>query len=451
MSSFFRLAVFTILMMSVPLGAVTPPRVAFSYTRLSNGLRVVISEDHSAPVFSIAVNYNVGSRDERKGRTGFAHLFEHMMFKGSENVGTGEHFVLVFNNGGDMNGTTNQDRTVYYERLPANQLDLALYLESDRMRSLAVTQENLDNQRQAVQEERRLRVDNQPYGRTYETILELAYENFAYEHSPIGSMADLNAATLDDVKAFFKMYYAPNNAVLSIVGDVDPKATLAKVEKYFGSIPSQPQPPSVDMTEPPQRTEKRATLDDSLARLTNIDIVYHMPPDMTPDADALAVLASVLSAGRSSRMYQALVREKQVAVAAGAQADDARGPGLFSVGVTVAPGKLPAEAEAAVYEEIERVKTGPIEPWELEKARNNAKRAVVGTLTNSLQRALLLSQYALFHDNPELINTRYQRVEAISTADLQRVAREYLTEGNRTVLTTVPKASAAAPNPGGAR
>jgi predicted Zn-dependent peptidase len=205
------------------------------------------------------------------------------------------------------------------------------------------------------------------------------------------------------------------------------------------------------MTEPPQRTEKRATLDDSLARLTNIDIVYHMPPDMTPDADALAVLASVLSAGRSSRMYQALVREKQVAVAAGAQADDARGPGLFSVGVTVAPGKLPAEAEAAVYEEIERVKTGPIEPWELEKARNNAKRAVVGTLTNSLQRALLLSQYALFHDNPELINTRYQRVEAISTADLQRVAREYLTEANRTVLTTVPKASAAAPNPGGAR
>src|SRR5574341_34573 len=240
MAKVFRLAVLTILMMSVPLGAATPPKVVFTYTRLSNGLRVVISEDHSAPVFSIAVNYNVGSRDERKGRTGFAHLFEHMMFKGSENVGTGEHFVLVFNNGGDMNGTTNQDRTVYYERLPANQLDLALYLESDRMRSLAVTQEHLDNQRQAVQEERRLRVDNQPYGRTYETILELAYENFAYEHSPIGSMADLNAATLDDVKAFFKIYYAPNNAVLSIVGDVDPKTTLAKVEKYFGSIPSQP-------------------------------------------------------------------------------------------------------------------------------------------------------------------------------------------------------------------
>ncbi|HEY7443989.1 MAG TPA: pitrilysin family protein [Vicinamibacterales bacterium] len=447
----FRIAVLAIFLTTVPLGAVTPPKVAFTYTRLSNGLRVVISEDHSAPVFSIAVNYNVGSRDERKGRTGFAHLFEHMMFKGSENVGTGEHFVLVFNNGGDMNGTTNQDRTVYYERLPANQLDLALYLESDRMRSLAVTQDNLDNQRQAVQEERRLRVDNQPYGRTYETILELAYENFAYEHSPIGSMADLDAATLDDVRAFFKTYYAPNNAVLSIVGDVNPKETLAKVQKYFGSIPSQPPPPVVDMTEPPQRAEKRTNLEDSLARLTSIDIVYHMPPAITQDADALSVLASVLAAGRSSRMYQALVREKQLAVAAGARSADSRGPGLFSVGVTVAPGKSATDTEAAVYEEIERVKTGAIAAWELEKARNNAKRAVVGTLTSSLQRALLLSQYALFHDNPDMINTRYQRVEAISTADLQRVAREYLTEANRTVVITVPKPPTSPANPGGAR
>jgi predicted Zn-dependent peptidase len=319
------------------------------------------------------------------------------------------------------------------------------------MRSLAVTQDNLDNQRQAVQEERRLRVDNQPYGRTYETILELAYENFAYEHSPIGSMADLNAATLDDVKAFFKMYYAPNNAVLSVVGDVNPTETLAKVQKYFGSIPSQPPPPVVDMTEPPQRVEKRTNLEDSLARLTSIDIVYHMPPAVTEDADALSVLASVLAAGRSSRMYQALVREKQLAVAAGARSADSRGPGLFSVGVTVAPGKSAADTEAAVYEEIERVKTGAIAAWELEKARNNAKRAVVGTLTSSLQRALLLSQYALFHDNPDMINTRYQRVEAISTADLQRVAREYLTEANRTVVITVPKPPTAPANPGGAR
>ena len=207
--------------------------VKFSDTRLKNGLRVIISEDHAAPVFAIAVNYNVGSRDERKGRTGFAHLFEHMMFKGSENVGPGEHPYLIFSNGGSMNGTTNKDRTLYFEILPANQLDLALFLEADRMRSLEITGPNLENQRQAVQEERRLGVDNQPYGKTFEVRDELAYENFAYEHSVIGSMADLSAATVDDVASFFKTYYAPNNAVLSIVGDVDTKTTLEKVRQLL--------------------------------------------------------------------------------------------------------------------------------------------------------------------------------------------------------------------------
>ena len=207
--------------------AAAPVRpIQFTDTNLGNGLRVIISEDHAAPVFSIVVNYNVGSRDERKGRTGFAHLFEHMMFKGSENVGQNEHPYLIFMNGGTMNGTTNKDRTMYYETLPANQLDLGLFLEADRMRSLTITADNLENQRNAVQEERRLGVDNQPYGKTFEAIDELAYENFAYEHSVIGSMADLSAAGVDDVAAFFKMYYAPNNAVIAIVGDVDTKPTL---------------------------------------------------------------------------------------------------------------------------------------------------------------------------------------------------------------------------------
>ncbi|MGE5814197.1 MAG: M16 family metallopeptidase, partial [Acidobacteriota bacterium] len=245
----------------------TDPKVTFSETKLPNGLRVIVAEDHSAPVFSIAVNYDVGSRNERQGRTGFAHLFEHMMFKGSQNVGAGEHFWLVFNNGGNMNGTTNNDRTLYFETLPSNQLDLALFLESDRMRSLDITKENLDNQRNAVQEERRLGVDNQPYGKTFESIDALAYENFAYKHSVIGSMADLSAATVDDVASFFKTYYAPNNAVLAIVGDIDTKQTLEKVRQYFGSIPSQPAAPSVDMTEPPQKSERRETISDPLARL----------------------------------------------------------------------------------------------------------------------------------------------------------------------------------------
>ena len=435
-----RLAILAaIVALSAPLIAVAPPKIEFSYTRLQNGLRVIISEDHAAPVFSIAVSYDVGSRNERQGRTGFAHLFEHMMFKGSEQVGTGEHFVLVYNNGGDMNGTTNKDRTEYFERLPSNQLDLALFLEADRMRSLDITRQNLDNQRQAVQEERRLRVDNNPYGRTDEVLNELAYRNFAYAHSTIGSMDDLNAATIEDVKAFFKTYYAPNNAVLAIVGDVKREDALAKVRKYFEAIPSQPAPPAVDMTEPPQTSERRATIQDPLARLTSLDIVYHMPPALMPDADALSVLASVLSSGRSSRLYEVVLRQKQLALNVGASADNARGPGLFTVGGIVGPEKSVEDLEAALYEEIERVKTGPIEPWELEKARNNAKRGVVTIVTSTLQRARSMTQYALFYDNPGLINSRYERVEAITSADLQRVAKQYLVQSNRTVVVTVPK------------
>src|SRR5688572_28103671 len=239
------------------LGAVAAPELKFTDTKLKNGLRVIIHEDHTAPVYSIAVVYNAGSRDERQGRTGFAHLFEHMMFKGSENVGPGEHFVLVFNNGGSMNGTTNEDRTLYYETLPANQLDLGLFLEADRMRSLEITKDNLDNQRNAVQEERRQGLDNQPYGKSFEAFQELANDSFAYKHSVIGSMADLNAASVEDVASFFKTYYAPNNAVIAIVGDVNTKATIEKVQKAFGSIPSQPQPPRMDLTEPPQRGERQ--------------------------------------------------------------------------------------------------------------------------------------------------------------------------------------------------
>src|SRR5918994_4226322 len=232
-------------------------RVDFKETTLKNGLRVITVEDHSAPVVAISITYNVGSRNERQGRTGFAHLFEHMMFKGSEDVGPGEHFMLVFNNGGSMNGTTSKDRTLYFETMPSNQLDLALFLEADRKRSLEITKENLDNQRHAVQEERRLGVDNQPYGKTFEAIDELAYENFAYQHSVIGSMDDLNAASVDDVAAFFKTYYAPNNAVLTIAGAVKTDETLAKVRKYFESIPSQPAPPPVDITQPAQKEERR--------------------------------------------------------------------------------------------------------------------------------------------------------------------------------------------------
>jgi zinc protease len=418
--------------------------VTFSDTTLENGLRVIISEDHAAPVVAIAVNYNVGSRDERKGRTGFAHLFEHMMFKGSENVGPGEHPYLIFSNGGSMNGTTNKDRTLYFELLPANQLDLGLYLEADRMRSLEITGPNLDNQRQAVQEERRLGVDNQPYGKTFEVRDELAYENFAYEHSVIGSMADLSAATVDDVASFFRMYYAPNNAVLSIVGAVDTKATLEKVRRYFESIPSQPAPAVVDMTEPVQTEERRTTLEDGLARLTRLDMVYKIPPSSSPDTDALQVLGTVLSTGRSSRFYEAIVRQKELSPSVNAFSGESRGPGLFTVVGIVTPGKAVADLEAAIDAEIERVKTGPIESWEMEKARNNARSQLVNNLGSTLGRAITLGQDALFYDQPGRLNTTAARIAKVTPEDVQRVARQYLLKTGRTVVVTSPKAAPSA-------
>src|SRR5215470_6959645 len=312
--------------------------VKFTEHKLKNGLRVILSEDHSAPTYSISVVYNVGSRDEKKGRTGFAHLFEHMMFQGSENVGKGEHFVLIENNGGGMNGSTNTDRTEYHETLPANQIDLGLFLESDRMRSLAITQANLDNQRETVKEERRQRYDNQPYGQTFDTLFEVAYDDFPYKHSTIGSMDDLNAASVKDVADFFKTYYAPNNAVLTLVGDFKSSDILAKIEKYFGNIPAQAPPPSPDMTEPKQTAERRKTIEDPLAQIPRIDMPWKIPQGNTPDWYALYVLGEILSTGQSSRFYQTLVREKQVVLQEGAGPFERRGPSLFIVDLLVAPG-----------------------------------------------------------------------------------------------------------------
>jgi predicted Zn-dependent peptidase len=429
--------------------AATPPKVQFSDQRLTNGLRVLIVEDHTAPVFSIAVVYDVGSANERPGRTGFAHLFEHMMFKGSANVGSGEHLLLIFNNGGGMNGTTSQDRTAYFETLPANQLDLALFLEADRMRSLDITQANLDNQRNAVQEERRQGLDNQPYGRTGELFDELAYENFAYKHSTIGSMEDLNAATVDDVAGFFKTYYAPNNAAVAIVGDVDTQKTLARVRHYFESIPRQPAPPPIDRAEPAQTTERRTSIDDALARVPRVDIGYHVPPGNTKDHDALEVLAMILSSGRSSRFYEAIVRQKQLASGVFAFAPETRGPGLFRAVGLALPGKNIVDVEAAMYEEIERVKTGTIEEWEIQKVRNNARLAFLSQLRSSLGRSVLLAQYAIFWNDPNELNTTVDKIAVVTTSDVQRVARQYLIPTNRTVVVTMPKAGSRPPDKGG--
>jgi predicted Zn-dependent peptidase len=418
--------------------------VNFKETKLKNGLRVILVEDHSAPVIAISVTYNVGSRDERKGRTGFAHLFEHMMFKGSENVGSGEHFYLVFNNGGTMNGTTNEDRTNYFEALPANQLDLALYLEADRMRSLVISKENLDNQRNAVQEERRQGVDNQPYGKSGEVQQELLYDNFAYKHSVIGSMEDLNAATVEDVASFFKMYYAPNNAVLTLVGDFNSAEALKKIRQNFESIAQQPAPPPVDMMEPQQKAERRASVDDGLARAPQVDIAFKAVPGNTADFYALQVLSASLQSGQSSRLYQTLVKDKQLVTNVGGFMAERRGPGALYISATLKPGGKPEDVEAAIYSEIARLQKEGIADWELQKAKNTTRRNFINGLQSSLSRAITIGQYTVYYNEPNLINTRLDKVTAVTKADVQRVADKYLTAANRTVVVTIPKPKGAA-------
>lgn len=415
-------------------------RVDYKETTLKNGLRVITVEDRSAPVIAVSVTYNVGSRDERKGRTGFAHLFEHMMFKGSANVGSGEHFMLVFNNGGNMNGTTNSDRTNYFEVLPANQLDLALFLEADRMRSLEITKANLDNQRNAVQEERRLGVDNQPYGKSDEIQQELLYDNFAYKHSTIGSMEDLNAASVEDVAEFFKMYYAPNNAVLVLVGDFKTEEALAKIRANFEAIPRQPTPPPVDMTEPSQQAERRQTVDDMLARAPRVDIAFKTVPGNTADFYALQVLTAALQSGQSSRLYQKLVREKEMTTSAGGFLDERRGVGAFYTSATLRPNVKTEDVEALIYAEIERLKKEPIADWELNKAKNTTRRNFINGLQSSISRAITLGQYTVYYNEPGLINSRLEKVSAVTKEDVQRVANKYLVDTNRTVVITMPKA-----------
>jgi zinc protease len=430
------------LVLSGSLAAITPPSVKFTDTKLQNGLRLIVAEDHVAPVFSVAVVYNVGSRDERQGRTGFAHLFEHMMFKGSESVGPGEHFYTIFSNGGTMNGTTSKERTLYFETMPANQLEAALFLEADRMRSLAIVKENLDNQRNAVQEERRQGRDNQPYGRTNEAIDDLAFDNPAYKHSVIGSMDDLNAASTQDVAAFFQTYYAPNNAIMAVTGDVDTAKVRELARKYFESIPAQPQPPPVDISQTAQNGERRLALEDPLARLPRLDISYRIPSNLSPDDDSIDLLTLVLAGGRSSRFYESIVRQKQLAVNVNAFAPDSRGPRLLRVVATPTPGKSVEDLEAAIYAEIEQIKTRPVADWEMDKGRNTARRQFVGQLGQSLTRAVNLAEYALVYNDPGRINSRWDRIAKLNAADVQRVAKQYLTADNRSVIITRPRAAA---------
>ena len=418
-----------------------PYDIEFKEFKLQNGLRVLLAEDHRAPTYSICMTYNVGSRDEKPGRTGFAHLFEHMLFQGSENVGKGEHFILVQNNGGSANGTTNSERTNYFETLPANQLELGIFLEADRMRSPSITQANFDNQRLTVQEERRQSYDNRPYGKTYEAVIELAYDNFPYKHSTIGSMDDLNAATVSDAEQFFRTYYAPNNAVLALVGDFKTEVALRLIKKYFEAIPAQNPPTAPDLTEPEQKSARRKTIEDGFAQTPRLDIVYKIPPGNTADWYALDVLGGVLSSGVSSRLYQKFVKEKEIALSVYADASEQRGPALFWFSLMARPNADLGEMEKLLYEEIARLQNEPIADWELKKVQMQMRRQRAQRLYSTRSRANSLGHFSVYYNDPELINSVWRQYDQVTRADVQRVARSYFRETHRTVVTTLPKSA----------
>ncbi|MGH7459231.1 MAG: M16 family metallopeptidase [Longimicrobiaceae bacterium] len=416
--------------------------IPFESYRLDNGLRVILSPDHSVPVVAVDVWYDVGSRNERRGRTGFAHLFEHMMFQGSENVDKTEHLRLIERAGGSMNGTTNEDRTNYFQTLPANRLNLGLWLEADRMRSLAVTPENLENQQEVVKEERRLRVDNQPYTSSFfKALYQVPYNAetcFAYGHDVIGSMDDLNAATLDDVQSFFDTYYAPGNATLTVVGDFDAGEAREMIEEYFGDIPAGPPPPAVECTAPFSGLPAREVVPDPNANLPAFLATYGMPKAGHPDSYALSLLGSILGSGESSRLHQRLVKDEEAALAVQSSANIRRGPGLLLVFSLPNQGVEIGRVEELVDEEIERVRQQGVTAAELEKAKNRYRYQTLSGRQTVLGRAEDLQYFAHFHGDPAAIRDDLDSYAAVTREDIQRVANQYLVPGNRAVVIAQP-------------
>lgn len=418
------------------------PGTPITQFKLANGLRVILCEDHAVPVVSLALYYDVGSRNEKFGRTGFAHLFEHMMFQGSENVPKAAHFQYIFNAGGTMNGTTSTERTNYYETLPASHLPLALWLESDRMRSLKVTQENLDNQRNAVQEEKRLRYDNQPYVNAFLRINELIFKNPANAHSTIGSMEDLDAATIDDVQEFFRIYYAPNNAVLTIVGDFESDEATDLVRKYFEEIPSQPQPPSVDVSEPEDVAQSQEVYDDKLAPAPAFVLGWKIPTRRTPDFYALSLAADLIFEGDSSRLYQKLVKGDESVVSIQGGIDERRGPSALYIFALPKPGEEVAAIREQIFDEIRSLRTSGPSADEMEKLQNSLCNDVVRGRQSTMYRAQRLAEYALYDGDPTLFDSELDQYLAITPEQIRSAVERYLDVENRVVLDIVPAAAA---------
>ena len=424
-------------------------RIEYTQETLPNGLTVVYHVDHSTPVAAVLLWYNVGSKMEQPGHTGFAHLFEHMMFKGSKNVADGQHWSLLEAAGGragnDINGTTNWDRTNYFEQLPSNQVELALWLESDRMGTLTetLTKEKLDNQREVVKNERRQSVDNQPYGTWLEKSEELMFpDSHPYHHSVIGSMTDLSAASVEDVRSFFKTYYAPNNAVLVIAGDIDVPQTKAMVRKYFGPIPRGPNPPKLANMSLPATIghEQRVVVQDPLAPAPRVYVAYRVPADKDRRAPVVDLLATVIGGGSSSRLDETLVRKQQIATSvSGFNLNLADGADMLVFLATGKPGSSPDSLERALLAELAGASS--FTQSELERAQASQRFSFVDGLQTTGGfggRADLLAEGWTYYHDPNFVNTALRQIDRVTLNDLNALARERLVPNNRVILVYVP-------------
>jgi zinc protease len=415
-----------------------PSKINFDEFDLSNELHVILHRDNTNPIVSVDIWYHVGSKDENSNRTGFAHLFEHIMFQGSANIGKTEHFRYIQRAGGTLNGTTNQDRTNYFETVPSNQLELVLWLESDRMSTLKVTRENFDNQREVVKEEKRERYDNVPYGTKFYNLFSKSFRELPYRWIPIGSMEDLNNSKLEDAKNFYKRYYAPNNAVLVIAGDIEYSKTKELVKKYFGDLnPS----PVKKKKFPPIKFydgEIKDTIYDKV-QLPAVYIGYKIPGLRSKDSYSLDLLSSILSDGESSILYKDLVYKSRLAKSAVSFVWSLELGGLFIISATGYQNIKPAEIERKIDEQIKNIINGSITEQELQKAKNKFENRFVNRQQTMLGIADLLAYYWIFFKNTDKINSDIQNYNEVTLKNIKDAAEKYLTNNNRVVLYYLPE------------
>ncbi len=416
-----------------------PPQLHVTERRLANGLHMVMLEDHAAPLVNLQMWYHVGSKDERHGRTGFAHLFEHLMFKGSAHVPPEEHSRIIEAVGGFDNAYTTDDVTVYWETFPSNYLERVIWLEADRMGSLDVGEANFQSEREVVKEERRLRVENRPYGLVVEDLYAAAFKVHPYHHTTIGSMEDLNKATVEEVRAFFHTFYRPDNATLVMVGDFSPEEAVRWAEKYFSGIPKPAQPvPRTNAKEPPQQAEIRLTKSYPNTPLPAVVTGYKMPAQFTPDSYPLDLAANILSRGESSRLYRKLVYDDRIALQAAGFGRFTEDPNLFFAFAVMNQGKTAQEGEKGIAGVLDQMKKEPVAPAELEKAKNQVISSFILGRETAQEKADALGDYAALGKDAGRINTELQRYLQVTSADIERAAREYFIPARRTILIVEP-------------